>query len=59
MKEKLTKQEVAEAKREARSFAQMKKKFKKAIIQDDSKLHDYHDTLTQDETRYNNKHINN
>jgi hypothetical protein len=38
MKEKLTKQEVAEAKREARSFAQMKKKFKKAIIEDDSKI---------------------
>jgi hypothetical protein len=34
MKEKLTKQEVAEAKREARSFAQMKKKFRKAIIEE-------------------------
>jgi hypothetical protein len=34
MKEKLTKQEVAEAKREAKAFDEMKKKFKKAIIQE-------------------------
>lgn len=32
MKEKLTKQEVAEAKREAKAFGQMKKKFKSALI---------------------------
>jgi len=34
MKEKLTKQEVAEAKREAKAFGEMKKKFKKAIIEE-------------------------
>jgi hypothetical protein len=32
MKEKLTKQEVAEAKKEAQAFGQMKKKFKKALL---------------------------
>jgi hypothetical protein len=32
MKEKLTKQEVAEAKKEAKAFGQMKKKFKSALI---------------------------
>ena len=34
MKEKLTKQEVAEAKREAKAFGQMKKKFKHALLND-------------------------
>jgi len=36
MKEKLTKQEVAEAKKEAKAFGQMKKKFKAALIQEPS-----------------------
>ena len=34
MKQKLTKQEVAEAKREAKAFGQMKKKFTKALIEE-------------------------
>ena len=39
MKEKLTKQEVAEAKKEAQAFGQMKKKFKHAILNEVEKKH--------------------
>lgn len=39
MKEKLTKQEVAEAKKEAQAFGQMKKKFKHAILNEIEKKH--------------------
>jgi hypothetical protein len=39
MKEKLTKQEVAEAKKEAKAFGQMKKKFKHALLNEIEKKH--------------------
>jgi hypothetical protein len=39
MKEKLTKQEVTEAKKEAKAFGQMKKKFKHALLNEVEKKH--------------------
>jgi len=48
MKQKLTKQEVAEAKKLAKSFGQMKKKFSKALIDD----------MLKDKTNQINKNLN-